>query len=84
MNLISTVGAGILTLGVFLFVCNMVVSLFFGAVAGDDPWDAWTLEWTVSSPPPDVNFERAPVVEGRRPLWDLKYPAQTDASVGAA
>jgi cytochrome c oxidase subunit 1/cytochrome c oxidase subunit I+III len=46
LNLISTIGAGILTLGVLIFVANVLVSLRFGAVAGANPWDAWTLEWT--------------------------------------
>jgi len=84
LNLISTFGAGILALGVLLFCVNVLVSLFFGAEAGDDPWDAWTLEWSTTSPPQALNFKNVPVVEGRRPLWDAKHPETTDASVGAA
>ena len=33
-----------------------------GAPAGDNPWDAPTLEWATSSPPPAYNFARIPVV----------------------
>src|SRR2546430_3365208 len=45
---------GIATL---VFVLNLVISYFKGAKAGNDPWDAWTLEWSVSSPPPDYRSE---------------------------
>jgi cytochrome c oxidase subunit 1 len=47
-------------------------------VAGNDPWDAWTLEWSTSSPPPVYNFATLPVVHSRRPLWDLKHPEDPD------
>jgi cytochrome c oxidase subunit I len=69
LNLISTVGASILTLGVLTFVINVFSSRRRGAVAGDNPWGADTLEWGVSSPPPSYNFFRIPVVQGREALW---------------
>ena len=59
-------------------VVNIVDSLRRGAVAGDDPWDAWTLEWSTTSPPPPYNFETIPVVRSARPLWDLKHPNDPD------
>ena len=43
-----------------IFVVNVVVSLRRGKPAGDDPWDAWTLEWATTSPPPPYNFETRP------------------------
>ncbi len=49
-----------------------------GEEAGSDPWDAWTLEWTTTSPPPEYNFAVAPEVHSRRPLWDLKHPEDPD------
>ena len=49
-----------------------------GAPAGDDPWDAWTLDWATTSPPPSYNFETIPTVRSRRPLWDLKHPDDPD------
>ncbi len=49
-----------------------------GQPAGDDPWDAWTLEWATTSPPPSYNFETIPTVRSRRPLWDLKHPDDPD------
>jgi cytochrome c oxidase subunit 1 len=70
-NLLSTIGAFVVAASVVLFVVNGLVSLYRGAVAGPNPWDASTLEWAVSSPPPVYNFEHLPVVESRTPLWDL-------------
>ncbi len=35
-------------------------SLEYGKPAGDDPWDAWTLEWATTSPPPAYNFDEFP------------------------
>ena len=78
LNLISTLGAGILVFGIFLFCCNIGLSLIFGAKAGADPWNAWTLEWSAASPPPLKNFDEIPVVRSRRPLWDLKHPEAPD------
>ena len=49
-----------------------------GEKAGDDPWDAWTLEWATTSPPAEYNFEKIPEVRSRRPLWDLKHPEDPD------
>jgi cytochrome c oxidase subunit 1 len=77
-NLISTIGVLFQALGVFFFVLNLVWSYWKGRKAGDDPWDAWTLEWATTSPPPDYNFEHLPVVHSRRPLWDLKHPDDPD------
>src|ERR1041384_2385333 len=41
-----------------------------GAVAGNNPWGADSLEWAVTSPPPNYNFHNIPVVQGRYPLWE--------------
>ncbi len=77
-NLISTVGAFILALGVVVFIWNMIVSARRGARAGDNPWQAWTLEWATSSPPPVHNFDQLPPIRSRRPLWDLAHPDDPD------
>jgi cytochrome c oxidase subunit 1 len=79
LNLIVTVGALIQGMAVLVFVWNLIHSYFKGAVAGNDPWDAWTLEWSVSSPPPAYNFATIPVVASRRPLWDWKHPEDPDS-----
>jgi cytochrome c oxidase subunit 1 len=70
-NLLSTIGAIVVALSVLLSVVNGVVSLYRGAIASDDPWDAASLEWATSSPPPVFNFAHVPVVESRTPLWDV-------------
>jgi cytochrome c oxidase subunit I len=77
-NLIVTVGVFSQILGVLVFVANLLWSLFKGDPAGPDPWDAWTLEWSTTSPPPEYNFGRTPVVQSRRPLWDIKHPEDPD------
>jgi cytochrome c oxidase subunit 1 len=78
-NMLVTIGAAIQAIAILLFFFNLVYSYFRGAAAGPDPWDAWTLEWTTSSPPPVYNFAADPVVASRRPLWDLKHPEDTDS-----
>jgi cytochrome c oxidase subunit 1 len=70
LNLLATVGAGTVALGMLLTLLNVVISLRRGALAGADPWGADSLEWATSSPPPPYNFSHIPVVEGRTPLWD--------------
>jgi cytochrome c oxidase subunit 1 len=77
-NLISTWGVAVQIVGILLFVVNIIWGLWKGPKAGDDPWDAWTLEWATTSPPPEYNFEKIPVVRSGRPLWDLKHPADPD------
>jgi cytochrome c oxidase subunit 1 len=70
LNMLSTLGAGLLAVGGLIFLVNLVLSLRRGTVAGDNPWEADTLEWGTSSPPPVYNFLYLPVVEGRYALWD--------------
>jgi len=77
-NLIGSFGAIIQALAIGLFVYNVLKSAIAGEPAGDDPWDGWTLEWAASSPPPEYNFEKLPVVRSSRPLWDLKHPQDPD------
>jgi cytochrome c oxidase subunit 1 len=77
-NQLSTLGAFIQAPSFLIFVWNLLISLKKGAPAGDDPWDAWTLEWATTSPPPPYNFETIPTVRSRRPLWDLKHPDDPD------
>ncbi|MBV9733708.1 MAG: hypothetical protein JO275_13090 [Verrucomicrobia bacterium] len=76
--MISTIGASLQAVGAIIFIVNMWYSARKGKISGDDPWDAWTLEWMTSSPPPEYNFEQLPEVRSRRPLWDLKHPEDPD------
>jgi len=77
-NLIVTIGVFFQGIAVVIFVANLLYSVFEGKLAGNDPWDAWTLEWSVPSPPPEHNFARIPEVRSRRPLWDIKHPEDPD------
>jgi cytochrome c oxidase subunit 1 len=77
-NQLSTIGAFVLLVSFLLFFINLIVSWRHGRPAGDDPWDAWTLEWSTTSPPASYDFEETPTVRSRRPLWDLKHPDDTD------
>ncbi len=77
-NMAVSIGAFVQTLAVLIFVANLVKSYFKGKPAGHDPWDAWTLEWSIESPPPAYNFVVLPEVRSRRPLWDLKHPEDPD------
>jgi cytochrome c oxidase subunit 1 len=77
-NQLSSLGGFIQGSSYLIFVWNLLISLKKGTPAGDDPWDAWTLEWATTSPPPSYNFETIPTVRSRRPLWDLKHPDDPD------
>ncbi|MHB8627473.1 MAG: cytochrome c oxidase subunit I [Aggregatilineales bacterium] len=69
LNLISTVGALMMAVGILLLIVNLFISLRDGAKADDNPWGAGSLEWATASPPPVYNFRLLPVVHGRDPLW---------------
>ena len=77
-NAVVSVGALIQAVALGIFVFNLVHSALRGPKAGNDPWDAWTLEWSTTSPPPEYNFANLPVVRSRRPLWDLKHSEDPD------
>jgi cytochrome c oxidase subunit 1 len=77
-NFVASLGVLFQAAAVLVFLVNVAIALRRGERAGDDPWDAWTLEWATASPPPPYNFETVPVVGSRRPLWDLKHPDDPD------
>jgi cytochrome c oxidase subunit 1 len=77
-NLICTIGVFFQIVATLVFIGNLLWSYFNGKAAGNDPWDAWTLEWSTSSPPTEYNFAKIPVVKSRRPLWDIKHPEDPD------
>ncbi len=69
-NLLSTIGAYLLAVGILLFVANWLWSLRSGEEAGPNPWDGGTLEWATPSPPPVFNFRLIPTVRSANPLWE--------------
>jgi cytochrome c oxidase subunit 1 len=78
LNFASSCGAIIIAAGVIVLVANWFVTIRRPATATTDPWDAYTLEWMTTSPPPPENFVEIPVVRSARPLWDLKHPDRAD------
>ena len=72
LNFIESIGAYILASGLVLIIVNLAVSRFWGAPAGNDPFEGDTLEWSTSSPPPAYNYPVIPTVTSAYPMWDKK------------
>ncbi len=70
LNQITTAGAFLFAVGVLLLMINVWVSLKRGAVAGPNPWDSYSLEWSIPSPPASYDFAVIPTVSSRYPLWE--------------
>ncbi len=78
INMFMTIGAFVIVASFLVFMINVIRSLRSGELAGDNPWGAATIEWSISSPPPHYNFLEIPTITSRYPLWEK------DHSVGAA
>jgi cytochrome c oxidase subunit I len=65
LNMIISMGGMFQAVAVLIFAWNLVDSYLHGKEAGNDPWDAWTLEWSTPSPPPAYNFATDPEVRSR-------------------
>lgn len=68
-NFISTIGALGMSIGTLIFVANIIITTVRAVPAAADPWDGRTLEWSISSPPPEYNFAQSPLVRGIDALW---------------
>jgi cytochrome c oxidase subunit 1 len=77
LNLAATVGGFIIAFAMLPFLWNVLVSLRSGKVAGDDPWEANTLEWATTSPPPPYNFDHLPEIRSERPVFDGRHGRTT-------
>jgi cytochrome o ubiquinol oxidase subunit 1 len=72
---IAALGAVMIAGGIAAFLIQIAVSVRNRNKLRDttgDPWDARTLEWATSSPPPDYNFAFTPVIYDRDAWWDMK------------
>jgi cytochrome c oxidase subunit 1 len=72
-NIVSTAGAFMIAVSVIPFLINVIATFINGEPAGDDPWEANTLEWATTSPPPPHNFDRLPPIHSERPLFFLTH-----------
>jgi cytochrome c oxidase subunit I len=77
LNLLATIGGFTIAASMLPLLWNVFVSLRAGKPAGDDPWEANTLEWATTSPPPPYNFDRLPEIRSERPLFDARHGRTT-------
>jgi cytochrome c oxidase subunit 1/cytochrome c oxidase subunit I+III len=81
-NLAASIGAVVLTAGFLVYLWDVVRTVRSGPAAGANPWEADTLEWGTSSPPPPYNFLSFSPVHSRQPLWDERDRAARLADEG--
>jgi len=84
LNAIASAGGLVIAIGILLFIFNVFYSRKKRVMAGNDPWDARTLEWSIPSPPPHYNFETIPQVQHRDDFWYQKYPELLEHEEGHA
>ena len=72
LNILSTVGAYIIAIGMIPFIINLVLAFRRPQDQPNDPWEGNTLEWATTSPPPVHNFDSIPPVKSERPLFDAR------------
>jgi cytochrome c oxidase subunit 1 len=85
LNLLSSIGAGFIALGILMVLANVFISLRRREPAGDDPWGAQTLEWSTSSPPPRHNFGAAlPAITSYAPLLDRREAEEREREARGA
>jgi cytochrome c oxidase subunit I len=78
-NFISSIGAFLMAAGTIVLLINVVYTSIKGKKVGTDPWgDGRTLEWAISSPPPEYNFKQTPLVRGLDPLWIEKMEGKKE------
>jgi cytochrome c oxidase subunit 1 len=78
LNMLETVGAFVIALSVLSLFVNMIYTSRRGPIAGPDPWDGRSLEWSIPSPPPSYNFAEIPTIEARDDWWHRKYTEDSE------
>lgn len=74
LNFVCTCGAALMAVAVIIFFYDLLKTATSGQIAGDDPWDARTLEWAIPNPPPVYNFKVTPLVQSLDDWWYTKHP----------
>jgi len=82
-NQLSTIGAFVIATGFLILLINLFISWREPIPAGDNPWDAQTLEWFTTSPPPHHNYTHLPPIRSERPTWDYNHPDATTVQHGS-
>ncbi|MDP4083620.1 MAG: cytochrome c oxidase subunit I [Bacillota bacterium] len=77
-NLISTVGAALMTIAAIVMFVNIILTQVKHKQAGNDPWNGRSLEWSIPSPPPEYNFKQLPLVKGLDPFWREKMEGKKE------
>jgi cytochrome c oxidase subunit 1 len=81
LNLISTVGSLVMGVSMLVFLANLFVTVRNAPDAPDDPWEANSLEWATTSPPPKHNFREIPRITSERPVGDARLRVQAERSL---
>jgi cytochrome c oxidase subunit 1 len=71
-NLVASIAVFVIAVGVLIELGNAAYSYRHGVSTGHDPWEAGTLEWFATSPPPIHNFDVVPDVRSSEPLYDIR------------
>ncbi|MGE5285921.1 MAG: cytochrome c oxidase subunit I [Micromonosporaceae bacterium] len=84
LSFIASIGSGIIGLSIMVFIYNLYISARRKVPAPPNPWDAFTLEWATSSPPPRYNFDAqypVPRIRSYAPLLDLRLAQEQMGTV---